>query len=526
MSESVLALDGIDTFYGAIQALKDVTITVNALSLPEILSFTADNNPVTAGASTPLRWSVKNAANIKVDRITAPVSTLSNNNYTPNGSTVSNNVSSGVVSSPYTDYQLTATNAVGTVTRILRVFVGTAGAALPVPPTNVTFTANPATVYYPNNTSTLSWGATNANTAVINQGVGTVTPAGGGSKGVTVTATTTYTLTVSNTGGSVSRTATVTVVPPANPVVSVTAVNPTGTPASNQFYFAGGNATVSWNVTNKNAGANVSGAGTGPYNYVVEEQIGTGAWTQIYTGPNTSLTRALPANTTTADIARKYRVTATNTSTTLSGNNTSGTLTVLKPQVPQVNMAGNGPFNFPSGTASLTSSGVSNTAAAGAGPYTYTLRTESVSGSGNFNTVVYTGATPPNPYTQVLTNTGTTNLNKRYRLEAKNTTSNLSGYTGIITVKVNAPLAPDITSISANPTVITTKAGGTSLVTWVVSTNATRPITSIEDQRPRRQQCQHSSRTKPDDVLLHGSVDTPELQSERVHGHRNGSGRR
>jgi hypothetical protein len=464
-----------------IPSTNTVTVTTAPLDLPEILSFTADNNPVGVGASTPLRWSVKNAANIIVERIAPTNSVLSNLNYTPNGSTVTNSVSSNTVLPPFSDYRLTATNVVGSVSRIIRVFVGAAGAGLPTPPTNVTFSANPTVVYYPDWNSTLSWGATNATSATIDQGIGAVTPAGGGSRNVSPTTTTTYTYTASNAGGSVSRTATVTVIPPANPTVSVTATNPTASPAANQFNFTGGTANIAWSVTNQSAGGSSSGSGTGPYTYTVYESVnGTENPSPIYTGSNTSMTRSLPANGSAADVTRTYRVVAANTATNLNGQATSGSLTVLQAQVPQVALSASptGPFNFSSGTTTLSSSGVSNTAAAGSGPYTYTLRTESSPGSGTFDVVVSTSSTPPS-VPQTITNTTNAAITRRYQLTATNTNTNRSGQSSIVAVTVNGPQTPDITAISASPTTITNRSGGTSTISWTVDTSTTRPISSM-----------------------------------------------
>jgi hypothetical protein len=464
-----------------IPSTNTVTVTTAALDLPEILSFTADNNPVGAGAATPLRWNVRNAANIRVERVFPTNSVLSNLNYTPNGSTVTNTVSSNPVIPPYSDYRLTATNAVGNVTRTIRVFVGVLGTGLPTPPTDVTFSAAPPIVYYPNWNSTLSWGATNATSSTIDQGIGAVSPVGGGSRNVSPTATTTYTYTASNAGGSVTRTATVTVIPPANPTVSVSATNPTASPAANQFNFTGGTANITWSVSNQNAGGSTSGSGTGPYTYTVFESVnGVENTTPIYSGPNTSTTRNQPSNGTNADVTRTYRVVALNTTTNLNGQGNSGSLTVLQAQTPQVALAASpaGPFNFPSGTTTLSSSGVANTAAAGTGPYTYTLRTESVLGSNNFDTVVNTGSTPPS-LAQTITNPTNAPLSRRYQLTATNTATNRSGQSGIVAVTVNAPQTPDITAISANPTTITNRNGGSSTISWTVDTSTNRPISGM-----------------------------------------------
>ncbi len=484
---AAIPLTGRDT-YSNVQ-----TVTVKPLDLPIIDSFTADINPVAVNTATPLRWNVRNAATINVSRIVPTFASLSNNNYTPNGSTITNSTSSLPIAAPFADFQLTATNAVGTVNRIIRVYAGAGGPGLPVPPTNVSLTAFPTEIYYPNSTSTLSWAATNAVTSVITQSptnvpiAGGVLTAGGGSRGVTLTSTTTYTLTASNAGGSVVRNATVTVNPPANPTVSVTAVNPSPVSplTSSQFAFAGGTASISWSVTNQAAGGSSSGSGSGPYTYAVYETVnGTENPTPIYTGTNTFTTRGQAANNGTSDVVRSYRVVATNTATSLPGSSSSSSLTVLQAQNPSVALSGNGPFAYPSGTASLTSSGVpssgtGSTVVAGSGPYSYVLKTESVYNSGTFDTTLSTTSTPPNPFTQLLTNTGSTALVRRYQLTATNTATGRSGPSNIVSVQVNAPSAPAITAISASPTLITNQSGGNSTISWTVDTSASKPISSL-----------------------------------------------
>ncbi len=475
------------------------TVTVKALDLPIIDSFTADNNPVAINASTPLRWNVRNAATINVSRI-APVfaSLFNNTTYTPNGSTVTGSTSSLAVPAPYADFQLTATNAVGTATRIIRVYAGTGGPGLPVPPTNVSLTASPTTIYYPTSTSTLSWAATNATSSTITQSplntaiAGGPTTAGGGSRVVTLTNTTTYTLTASNDGGSVVRNAIVTVAPPANPTVSVTAVNPSPTSplTSSQFAFPGGTANINWSVTNQLGSGSSSGSGTGPYAYVVYESLnGVENTTPIYTGTGTSTTRAQAVNNSTADVVRSYRVVATNSLTTLPGSASSSSLTVLQAQNPAVALSGNGPFNYPSGTASLASSGVpstgtGSTVVAGSGPYTYTLKAESVFNSGNFDIVFPSTSTPPNPFTQTLTNSGSTAFVRRYELTATNTVTSRSGKSAIVSVQVNPPSPPLITNPLATPALISTQAGGNSTISWTVDTSPSRPITSMKITGP------------------------------------------
>jgi YD repeat-containing protein len=59
--------------------------------------------------------------------------------------------------------------------------------------------------------STLTWSSNNATSASIDNGIGAVTPASGGTVLVSPTTTTTYTLTLNGSGGPITRQVTVTV---------------------------------------------------------------------------------------------------------------------------------------------------------------------------------------------------------------------------------------------------------------------------------------------------------------------------
>ena len=76
------------------------------------------------------------------------------------------------------------------------------------PPPEVTFTADPATIYI-GQSSTLSWTSSNADTCVIEPGIGTV--ALNGSTNVSPTETTIYTVTATGAGGTATANATVTI---------------------------------------------------------------------------------------------------------------------------------------------------------------------------------------------------------------------------------------------------------------------------------------------------------------------------
>ncbi len=89
-----------------------------------------------------------------------------------------------------------------------------------LPPT-ATLSANPETIVR-GRPSTLTWSSTNAVSAEIDQGVGAVAPAAGGSTTVSPTATTTYTLTVTDANGAqAAASATISVSEPQTPIDTV-----------------------------------------------------------------------------------------------------------------------------------------------------------------------------------------------------------------------------------------------------------------------------------------------------------------
>ena len=188
-------------------------------STPTIASFAATPPTISPGGSSTLAWSVTGADAIAIDHGIGAVT----------GSSVT--VSPAVT----TTYMLTATNTAGSTTAQATVTVQ----APPAKPVIASFTASPSTIP-PGASSTLAWSVTGADTIEIDQGIGQVA----GSKwSVFPAVTTTYTLTATNSAGSSTAQATVTVQPPpAHPVIaSFTAMPPTIPP--------GGSSTLAWSVT-------------------------------------------------------------------------------------------------------------------------------------------------------------------------------------------------------------------------------------------------------------------------------------
>src|SRR3989338_3885676 len=127
--------------------------------------------------------------------------------------------------------------------------------------------------------STLFWGSTNATSASINKGIGSVPTHG--SRGVSPSITKTYKLTVYGPGGTANCQTTVTVQPQQAPSCTISA-----NPSSVQY---GGSSTLTWNSTNATS-ANLTGVGSVATNgsHSVLNIYGTTTYTLNVTGPGGS----------------------------------------------------------------------------------------------------------------------------------------------------------------------------------------------------------------------------------------------
>lgn len=269
---------------GSTTRTTSITVTPPA---PTIATFAAAATSVVLGESTTLSWSVTGAAQVSI----AP------------GIGAVTGTSLVVTPTANTTYTLTATNETGSVTRTATVIV-----TVPVPvPVIASFTATPNAVLT-GTPVTLNWATSGADSLTVAPGIGAVT---GTSLVVTPIANTTYVLTATNAGGSVTRSATVTV-STAEPLPVIDSF--TATPAS---IAPGGTSTLNWTA---------SGAAT----LVISANTGTspGAVT------GSSLTVSPTASTT-------YTLTATNT----QGGSVTRTTTVevTAPAAP-VNLFADGRF--------------------------------------------------------------------------------------------------------------------------------------------------------------------------------------
>ena len=189
-------------------------------SVPNIISFAASPSAIAAGDSTVLSWSVANASSVSITGLGSMAS---------NGSMI-------VTPSSTMMLTLTASNAYGTNYATTTIIVGGSAppTAMPVPSTWPTITDfhNSGTVVGSGGVleAKLYWSVSNADTVIIDHGVGSVGT--NGSQKVYPVTTTTYTLMASNGGNTMVRTTTVVVTPVAMPV-------PSTWPTINDFHNSG-----------------------------------------------------------------------------------------------------------------------------------------------------------------------------------------------------------------------------------------------------------------------------------------------
>jgi hypothetical protein len=206
-------------YYGSVTSLA--TAIVNpAAGAPVIVSFKATPNSITAGNSSILQWSITGAASVSIDQGIGAVASAGTQSVSPTVTTT---------------YTVTATNSSGSAVATTRVVVSPAN-GLPV---IISFISNPTGITT-GHSSILQWDVSGATSISINQGIGAVPPSG--THLVSPAATTAYTLTATNSSGSITASATVTLTQPgALPVILRFSLYPTSvTP--------GGSSTLQWQV--------------------------------------------------------------------------------------------------------------------------------------------------------------------------------------------------------------------------------------------------------------------------------------
>jgi hypothetical protein len=196
---------------GTVTSSASITVTYPAPTV----SISANSQTIQAGQPATLAWSSTNADTATIDQGIGNVSA---------------NGSLSVSPTQTTTYTITATGHGGTVTSSTSVTVTN-------PAPTATISANPQSIQA-GQSATLTWNSTNANTAVIDNGIGSV--AASGSMTVSPAADTTYTITVTGPGGTAS----------ASVLVSVIWLQPTVSLSANPASIAPGQSTtLTWTST-------------------------------------------------------------------------------------------------------------------------------------------------------------------------------------------------------------------------------------------------------------------------------------
>ncbi|OGD70403.1 hypothetical protein A3I18_02770 [Candidatus Campbellbacteria bacterium RIFCSPLOWO2_02_FULL_35_11] len=253
----------------AMESVEIASVILEDISVPPTCVISANPTTINQGGNSTLSWTSINATSMSIDH---------------NIGNVAINGSRPVSPTQTTTYRATVTGPGGVSTCQTTVTVRTN----PVP--TCTMTASPTNINV-GNSSTLSWSSSNATSAVIDHGIGSVSV--DGSRSVSPTQTTTYRGTFTGSGGTVVCQATVTVVLPPPPScassISPASINP------------GGSATLSWLSTNTSSASINQGIGNVPTSgsrTVSPSQ--TTVYTITFTGPGgvTSCQETLIVNNT------------------------------------------------------------------------------------------------------------------------------------------------------------------------------------------------------------------------------------
>ena len=196
---------------------------------PPVATFVSEPSTIPAGEDALLTWTTTDAESVSIDQGIG---------------TVSLNGSVAVAPVETTTYALTATGAGGTTTQSVTVTVNQ-------PPT-VGITANPETIQ-PGESTTLTWSSVNAETCIIEPGVGSV--AANGSITAIPDETTLYTITATGPGGTATASVSVTVHDPSAPPTADIGTSPA-------VIAKGGSSTLSWTSDRAQSGHIDNGLGT------------------------------------------------------------------------------------------------------------------------------------------------------------------------------------------------------------------------------------------------------------------------
>lgn len=377
---------------------------------PKIEAFAANPMTVLPGGSTTLSYKVSNATSVKIE-------TDSGMSVLPESSQLEGEIVSEALSMS-TTFTLTAAGPNDETTASVTVTVEDTTKEATI----LSFTATPLTVDA-GQMSTLSWTTENGTEARIDAGGATVHTVpegevGAGTFAVTVNQTTAYTLYVRDADGNeVSSTVTVMVNQVAGPSVTSFTANPTAVDP-------GMSATLSWTVAD-----------------ATQITIADGVGTNVYMGADlTGTVQVTPAQTTT------YTLVASD-----GAQMASGTVTVTVNQPPGASVD-----SFTAAPPTITAGQVSTLS------WTVSNAPDGIEISDG-TTVIYTSTLAAGTYD--VTPAATTT----YELTAINNQNGNDSAT--VTVTVNVPQGPAITSFTATPPAV--GVGGNTALAWT-TVNATQ----------------------------------------------------
>lgn len=237
---------------------------VNVKPKPEpkpTCTISANPSQINKGGSSTLSWSSSNATSATINQGVGSVNV---------------NGSKGVTPQSTTTYTMTVTGPGGTANCSTTVTVKKITPNAP----SCTITANPTQIQQ-GGASTLVWSSSNATSATINQGIGSV--ALNGSQGVTPTVTKTYKMTVTGPGGTADcqTTVVVTTITPGAPYCTIT--------ASPTVIENGDDSTLTWSSTNATSATINQGIGSVSLSGTKDvSPSSTRTYTMTVTGPGGS----------------------------------------------------------------------------------------------------------------------------------------------------------------------------------------------------------------------------------------------
>jgi hypothetical protein len=342
----------------------------------------------------------------------------------------SNSLSSFVRLIPETtSYTLTVSNAAGSVSRTIQVAV-----PFPPPPVITAFASSPNPIPFPGGDHTFTYAIANATASSISNGVGSVQ--GLVNKRWTTTTNQVYTLTASNEAGTVTDSITVRIDPQQAPTIT------SFTPLSQSLPFGGGSgATLNWSVNTVSAGGPITTTIT------LESTTATGVavgGSRTVTADTTTSTDILGSDIVNPTVSGTYtyRIDSKNNINQASAPKTvTVTVDPSSISIPTINASGT-PFAFQNG--GTTQSDITWTVSASPVPTSVTIARISPNPTSAVNA---SGSYPNYSSRQTVGATGT----YTYRVTATNATGPTGTATRDVTVVVNPPAAPEITSFTATP---------------------------------------------------------------------------